>query len=855
MSLAALDSDEGTRLSGLSEAEAASRLAAEGFNELPAGKRRTLLSIALEILGEPMILLLVGASAIYFVLGEPREALILLGSVGGVVAISLYQGHRTERALDALKDLASPRALVIRDGIRRRIPGREVARGDVVIVGEGDRVPADALLLAGMSLLVDESLLTGESVPVRKAPAAASEPPPEGRPGGDDQPFLYASTLVVRGQGIARVHAIGKSTAAGAIGKALETIHPESSRLEIEIRRAVRVLAAFGLGTCAALTLFYGALRGDWLHGLLAGLTLAMAILPEEFPIVLTVFLAVGAWRISRRSVLTRRVAAIESLGAATVLCVDKTGTLTLNRMAVQVVASKEGEHELGGGSPAPLPEPLHEVLEYAILASQRDPADPMERAIHDVTAGEAFVRDHVHRDWTIVREYPLSPELLAVSHVWRSRRGPGFVVAAKGAPEAIADLCHLPAAEADAVERRVESLAARGLRVLGVARARFEEPALPREQHDFDFELVGLVGLADPVRPGVPGAIRECREAGIRVAMITGDYPVTGQAIAREIGLESPENVLTGPELEEIDDAELASRAGRISVFARVVPEQKLRIVRALQARGEVVAMTGDGVNDAPALAAAEIGIAMGARGTDVAREAASLVLLNDDFASIVGAVRLGRRIFDNLREAIRYLLAVHVPIAGMSLLPVLAGWPLVLLPVHIVFLEFIIDPVASIAYEAEPEHADVMRRPPRSRDDRLFSFRRVAPAILQGFVALAAVALLFRWSLSARSATEARALAFTCLVVANLSLVIANRIRPGALVWSLGGRNRAVWWVVAGAGAVLALMILAPGLRGILGFPVLRAGDVALAALAGGASALALPALRAAFASRRAR
>jgi Ca2+-transporting ATPase len=848
VSLGSLDGAVGQ---GLSEAEAANRLAVEGSNELPSAKRRTLLSIALEILGEPMILLLLAASAIYFVLGEPREASILLASVVGVIAISIYQGQKTERALDALRDLASPRALVLRDGSARRIPGREVVRGDVVIVGEGDRIPADGFLLAGMSLLVDESLLTGESVPVRKAPAPSSASPASGRPGGDDQPGIYAGTLVVRGQGTARVTATGTRAEAGKIGKALETIRPESSRLQLEIRQAVRVLAVSGIVICVALTLFYGARRGDWLHGLLAGLTLAMAILPEEFPIVLTVFLAVGAWRISRRNVLTRRVAAIESLGAATVLCVDKTGTLTLNRMEVQVVAATDAEHDLGGDSRTPLPEPLHEILEYAILASQSDPADPMERAIQDVIAGEAFVRDHVHRDWTIVREYPLSPELLAVSHVWRSRHGPGFVVAVKGAPEAVVDLCHLSPTDAEAVERRAESLAARGLRVLGVGRARFEAPALPRDQHEFDFELLGLVGLADPVRPGVPDAIRECREAGIRVAMITGDYAVTGQAIARQIGLDSPEAVLTGPELDELDERELSARVGRISVFARVVPEQKLRIVRALQARGEVVAMTGDGVNDAPALAAAEIGIAMGARGTDVAREAAALVLLDDDFTSIVGAVRLGRRVFDNLRKAIGYLLAVHVPIAGMSLLPVLVGWPLVLLPIHVVFLELIIDPVASIGYEAEPEEEDVMRRPPRGRTDRLFSFRRVAPALLQGLVAFAAVAVLFGWSLSARSATEARALAFTSMVVANLALVIAGR-GPAGRGPSRGARNPAVWWVIAGAALVLALMILAPGLRGIFGFPVLRVADVFLAAVVGAASALALPGLRAAFAPR---
>jgi Ca2+-transporting ATPase len=824
---------------GLSEAEAAQRLAGEGFNELPAPRRKGFVRLAAEILREPMILLLLAASSLYFVLGELREAVVLLGSIGVVVAISLYQSHKTERALDALRDLASPRALVIRGGQQRRVPGREVVRGDITILSEGDRVPADALLIGGMSLLVDESLLTGESVPVRKIPASGS--PTANKPGGDDQPFLYASTLVVRGQGIARTTSIGAETEVGRIGKRLQTIAPEATRLQAETRRAVRILAVLGLATCATVIVVFGLTHADWLHGLLAGLTLAMALLPEEFPIVLTVFLALGAWRMSQKRVMTRRVAAIESLGSATVLCVDKTGTLTENRMTVRALRAGKEEQEIGPDASVPLAEPVHEVLEYAILASQNEPADPMEQAIRRMARDAVFVRDHIHRDWSIVREYPLSSELLAVSHVWRSPAGQAFVVAAKGAPEAIIDLCHLPRERAAEAMADAEQMAARGLRVLGVARALFQAPALPREQHDFDFELVGFVGLVDPVRAGVPEAIQECRQAGIRVVMITGDSATTALSIAREIDLPSKGTMLTGPELEAMDDAELARRAPGVSVFARVVPEQKLRIVRALQRPGEVVAMTGDGVNDAPALAAAHIGIAMGERGTDVAREAAALVLLDDDFSSIVSAIRLGRRIFDNLKKAMAYLMAVHVPIAGVSLLSVVAGWPLFLLPVHVVFLELIIDPACSIAYEAEPEEPDIMERPPRPPSARLFSARAVALAFTQGLIVTAIVGAVFGFALiRGEGERDARALAFTTLLVANLALILANRSWSRTILESFGRRNAALWWVVGGAAVFFATVLAVPALRDLFMFAPLHAGDIALCLGAGALSVL---------------
>jgi P-type Ca2+ transporter type 2C len=655
-----------------------------------------------------------------------------------------------------------------------------------------------------------------------------------GRPGGGETPFVFSGTLVVRGRGTIEIRATGPRTELGKIGKSLSSLETESTRLQQETNRLVKVLATAGLALCAAVVLIYGYTRSDWLHGALAGLTLAISMVPEEFPVVLTVFLALGAWRMSRQKVLTRRMPAIETLGSATVLCVDKTGTLTMNQMAVQTLFAgnqwlriEEGRHEI--------PQAFHEVIEYSILASSREPFDPMENAFRDLgkrffASGEGF-----HADWKLAREYSLSSGLLAMSRVWEVPGSSLRRVAAKGAPEAIAALCHLSPAEQERLTAAASEMAKGGLRVLGVAKAEFSGE-FPGDQRAFPFQFVGLVGLADPLRPSVPEAVQECYRAGIRVVMITGDYPLTAQNIAAQAGLRNPRAAITGIELDQLSDSELPGRIRSVNVFARVVPEQKLRIVTALKASGEIVAMTGDGVNDAPALKAADIGIAMGNRGTDVAREAAALVLLDDQFSSIVNAIRQGRRIYDNLKKATRFVLAVHVPIAGVTLLPLLLGWPLLLMPVHVVFLELIIDPACSIAFEAEPEDADIMDRPPRKPDERLFGKRRVLVAILQGFTVLVAtLAVYAAYLYFGHDQNYARAAGFSTLVMGNLALIFTNRSGRRTIWQTLGSRNRWLWLVVLGSSATLLLALYVPVLRSIFRFSILHAGDLLLAALAG--------------------
>jgi Ca2+-transporting ATPase len=829
----------------LTASDAARRLAADGPNELAAAKKRHVLRIALELLREPMLLLLVACGGIYLILGDRTEAWLLLGSIAVVIGIELAQEQKAERALEALRTLSSPRALVIRDGQRVRIAGREVVRGDALVLAEGDRVPADAILRDSHHLSVDESLLTGESVPVSKQAARDGSPPPS-RPGGDGQPGVFAGTLVVAGQGLAEVTATGARSEMGRIGKSLETLTAEETSVQRETARLVRWFAAGGLTLCVIIALVYGMTRGSWLEGALAGLTMAISMVPEELPVILTVFLALGAWRISRRGVLTRRIPALEMLGETTVLCTDKTGTLTLNKMAVQRLIP---DHALRDAHVAdgPLPAETHELVRTAILASQAEPFDPMDQALHALT--DRLPTDTGPRG-SLVRQYPLSQHLLAVCHVWRLPDHANLLAAAKGAPEAIADLCRLGGESHTRIRHAATRMASDGLRVLGVAQARIADDDVPDSPRKLPFEFVGLVGLADPVRPSAPDAIRSCRAAGIRVVMITGDYPLTAKQIARDAGLDPGEEPITGPELERLDNAALRERIRRTNVCARIVPEQKLRLINALKANGEIVAMTGDGVNDAPALKAAHIGVAMGARGTDVAREAASLVLVEDDFSSIVQAIRLGRRIFDNLKKAMAYIFAVHVPIAGMALTPVLLQMPLLLLPMHIVFLELIIDPACSIAFEMEPEESDVMQRPPRKPNTPLMSWRDLGFSVLQGaWVLLIGLAIFAAALAGGRGELETRALAFVSLVVTNLALIVTNRSWTRSFLQSARIPNPAIIWIAGGALAVLGLVLYVPWLQRLFHFAAPRPQDLALCLLAGLAGIAGLEGLKMRF------
>ena len=821
---------------GLSAAEAKKRLATDGPNALPQTARRTALRIVSEVLREPMLALLIGGGVIYLVLGDVKEAILLLVFACISVVITVVQEARTERVLEALRDLTSPRALVVRDGVRQRIAGNEVVRGDLIVLAEGDRVPADARLVEGQDLQTDESLLTGESVPVRKVPSSQMRDAPQ-RPGGDDLPFVYSGTLVVRGLGLAEVLATGPRSEIGRIGRSLGELETAAPHLQIQTRKLVRIFAAVGAAVSLLVVVLYGTLRGGWLDAVLAGIAVGMSMLPEEFPVVLAVFMAMGAWRISQVRVLTRRASAIETLGSATVLCTDKTGTLTENRMAVTELRLADGTAACLAERSAALSPAFQNLLRVAVRASTPKPFDPMEKAIFALADNAALVAPlAAATDPAPVKSYALRPACLAMTNVWHSAdAAASHVAAAKGAPEAIATLCRLDAAARVRLEKSVEEMAAAGLRVLGVAQAEFVGGDFPETQAGFAFVFLGLLGLSDPLRASVPGAVKECRAAGIRVVMITGDYPATALAIARAAGLDGA-GLLAGDTLANLSDAELAARVATATVFARVMPEQKLRIVRALQANGDVVAMTGDGVNDAPSLKAANIGVAMGQRGTDVAREASSIVLLDDDFGSIVATVKLGRRIYDNLRNAMSFILAVHVPIAGLALLPLLFGMPILLGPVHIAFLEMVIDPVCALVFEAETAEDDLMRRPPRDPAEPLFSRAMVVWSVLQGVFAFALVATIFVVAFKrGMPDDEVRALAFFSLVTAIVALILVNRSAGASLLQAIRRPNRALAIVLPFVGLMLGATLAIPALRDLFGFGPLHIDDLLLAAGAG--------------------
>ncbi len=792
---------------GLSQAEVQAKRTQFGYNELPDKQKKSLLGLVFGIVKEPMIFLLVAIVLVYFALGDRGESIVLSVSVVGIVLIELLQELRTEKALEALRTLANPQCMVIRDGNRTTIPSRELVPGDIIVVAEGDRLPADAQLVEAANIAADESLLTGESVPVQKALRA------------DKERQVFSGTLVVTGHGLAKVSAIGAATEIGKIGTSLSTIETEKTRLQLEINRFVRIIAGVAITACLLLTTAFWLSRGELLEGFLAGLTLAISALPEEFPVVLTVFMAFGAWRLAKHNVLTRKNRTIETLGSATVLCTDKTGTLTENKMIVQEISTPDG-HAIDHGD-----DRYNAILTASILASQKDPFDPMELAF--LEAGKSLPGGvaTLYNEREIAREYPLIPESLSIVHAWQGAHA-GYDIAAKGAPQAILELCQADSATAKLVNKTVDTYAQNGLRVLAVAAGTYKDDVLPEDRAKLSYTLLGLVALADPVRAEAAPAVALCREAGVRVVMITGDHPETARNIARSIGLDA-EHVTTGDEFRQATPEEQAHLVKTSSVFSRVHPADKLTIVQHLKKAREVVAMTGDGVNDAPALKAAHIGIAMGKRGTDVAREAADIVLLDDNFASIVQGIRLGRRIFANLQKAIEYLLVVHIPIIMLSLLPVFFGWPLVLLPIHIVFLEFIIDPSCTLIFESETEEPDTMKRPPRRLRQPMFGRSMILRSLVIGLSVSAVVVGTFAVLYQAGvNEDKARALTYLMIVVTNVLLIFA--ISGGRSVREAFRQKLSPLPIITSVFAVLLVVIYSvPAVRALFSFAPITFGE----------------------------
>lgn len=784
---------------GLTNVEAQQKLKKGGYNELPNSETKSVFEIALSVIKEPMFMLLLACGSLYLIIGDYREGIILFSSIFIIIFITFYQRQKTEKAIDSLKKLSSPRTLLLRDGKTKRVPSREIVIDDIMILNEGDRISADAIVIDSNHLTIDESLLTGESVPVLKE---------NGMP-------IYSGSLLIQGKANAKVIATGVNTEFGKIGRSLQDIKPEATRLQLEMKRLIKTLFIIGGLISVMVVIAYYQTRGNFIESLLSGLSSAMAILPEEFPVVLTVFLALGAWRLSKKNVLSRQANAIETLGSTSVLCSDKTGTITQNKMELVSIFQNDTVY-----TKTVFESKIDEVAiicHTAILASQINPIDPMEQAI--LNHAKLYKVDYEKEN--LIKEYPLSKELFAMTRVTKGE-SETYNISCKGSPEAILKLCKIEGQVLENLKEEIVKMAEAGLRVIGVANSTIQSNEFPEKQTDFKFNFLGFLGFEDPIRPEVKSALEECKTAGIKVVMITGDFPVTAKSIGNQIGLSENGIMMTGEELKELNDDELSKVIDTVSIFARVIPEQKLRIVNAFKKRGHIVAMTGDGVNDAPALKAAQIGIAMGLRGTDVARESASIVLLDDNFASIVSAIRGGRKIYDNLQKAMTYIMAIHVPIIGLSLIPAFfENLPIILLPVHIVFLELIIDPVCSIAFESEKEEADIMTRKPRNLDDTFFGRNKILRSIFQGGLLLTFVMTVYLFTINeGHSELETRAISFSALIIGNIFLILSNLSKTRSAFSVLKENNKSLIFIIFSAVLMLLLTLNIPYLQILFSF-----------------------------------
>lgn len=785
--------------SGLSSDLAKKLLSQHGPNEISKDKPKGVGAIVLEVIKEPMFILLFCCGSIYIFLGDHREGIMLLCSVLVIIFITFYQNKKTEESLSALRQLSSPRALVIRDGIQVRIPGSEVVPGDILLINEGDRVTADAKILIANQLSIDESMLTGESLPVLKS---------ENETTIENANTIFSGTLVIQGSGMAQIYATGSKTKLGQIGASLLSIEQHPTRLQTEMKQFIKKLF-FGGGiiSLCVIAIFYFT-RGNFTDAILNGLAAAMAILPEEFPVILTIFMALGAWRLSKSNVLTRKPSAIETLGSATILCSDKTGTITQNKMEIKILQT--GTNAIHADAFNQYKSEISPILKTLYNASSSNSVDPMDKAI--LQQYEDQIASNEDGEIRLCKEYPLSKTLFAITRVIQHPTETYPTAYCKGAPESILKMCRLTQSNYQEQMEHVEFLAAEGYRILAAATCTLSNNNLPESQTDFQWQFTGLVGFEDPIRKEVPQAIEECYAAGIRVIMITGDFPITAMSIANQIGLTHGNQIITGDELQKMSTSELALKIRNTHIFARIVPEQKLQIIKALKANGEIVAMTGDGVNDAPALKAADIGIAMGMKGTDVAREAASLVLLNDDFSSIVSAIHLGRRIFDNLQKAMSYVIAIHIPIIGMVMLPALfSSLPILLMPLQIVFLELIIDPICSIAFESEQEEVGIMNRPPRDANLHFFGWKNILFSLFEGVLLLSVVLTVYFISIrEGHTDGEVRAIAFSSLIIGNVFLIFSSLSKTRNFLSAFKSKNNTVIII-----SVAALVLLITSLR----------------------------------------
>ncbi len=781
-------------LKGLTEEEVEASKDRYGYNRMEVIGKNSVLNMLIDILKEPMLILLFAVSIIYVVVGDYGEALFMFLAIIAVSAISFYQDNRSKNALEELEKLNEPLTKVIRGSKVFSIPTHEIAVGDLCITEEGSIINADGRIVHSNDFSVNEAPLTGESLSVFKNSDAENNK-------------VFSGTIAVSGLAVFEVERIGKQTQIGKIGESILTIKDESSPLQIQIRKFVKWMAIVGGVIFLMVWAFSFIQTGSLVDSLLTGLTMAMSVLPEEIPVAFTTFMALGAWALMREGIIIKRSSIVETLGSTTVICADKTGTITKNSMQLKQLYDHRsgktfGENEFGN------PE-LAELVDYAMWSSEPVPFDPMEKTLHKVY--EQTRKNDVRKDYRMFHEYPLEGRPPMMTHVLETSKRER-IIAAKGAPEAILAVSRLSEAEKKKVRDTLREFGQQGYRVLGVARSGFEGNELPESQQDFDFEFLGLVVFYDPPKEGIQEVFHHIYEAGIKVKVVTGDNADTTSSIASQAGIVNTAKVLNGDDVAGYSEEELIPVSDRTVLFTRMFPEAKLRVVNALKKSGEVVAMLGDGVNDGPALKAAHIGVAMGSKGTEIAKAAASLVITNDDLGKLVIGIAAGRRIYANIKKAIQYIISIHIPIMLTVSLPLFLGWifPQIFTPVHVIFLELVMGPTCSIVYENEPMEKNTMQQPPRAMTDTFLNLRELAISIIQGLVITAGVLFVYQWTVQQGGSEEkTRAMVFTTLIFANIFLSLVNRSFVNSVFESLRNKNR-LFPAIIGLTLVLLFVIL---------------------------------------------
>lgn len=791
---------------GLTTQEAKQLQEKFGKNELVLEKKESLFQKIFHVITEPMFLLLIVAATIYFILGEPKDGAIMLVFVVGIIGIETIQEWKTDKTLKALKDLSAPQIKVIRDGFEKIINSYDLVPGDIMYISEGIKVPADGIILKASTLSIDESSLTGESEPMWKV---STKNYTKDNTDYWRKDYCYAGTLVIQGTGIILVDKIGTATEYGKISKNIISAPDNPTPLQKQTGELVKLCAIIAIilfiivGIITYFNIPDHTFVDRLIESILSGVTLSMAMIPEEFPVILTVFLSMGAWRLAKKHSLVRKLPSVETLGAVSVLCVDKTGTITMNKMTVTDTWSLTND--------------TNTLIKIMGMACKTDAYDPMEKSMISFCE-EYGIPKTILFNGQLIKEYAFTNELKMMGHVWKNNND--IVIAAKGSPESILKICNLTDKERKLAENKMIEMSKHGLRVIAIGEMKLNNiNDIPKTLKECHLNLCGMVGLADPPRESVKEDIKTCAKAGIRIVMITGDSGITASSIAKQINMPNSNKIITGDELNKMSDEELRERVKEVNIFSRVVPEHKMRIVKAFKENGEIVAMTGDGVNDAPALKHADIGIAMGKRGSEVSREAADLILLDDNFSTIVETIADGRRIYDNIQKAFGYVFTIHIPIAfGALLAPLLGISPanLLLLPMHVVILELVIDPTCSIVLERQPSENNIMERAPRNPNEKLLTLKTLFKSLLQGFVIFGASfgTYFIFLNQNPNNAAIARAMGLTIILLSNIILVHVNSSNSDFVAKSFIKliKDKVMWAVSLGTLVGLMIILYSP-------------------------------------------